>query len=167
MQAFFALEAKRLVEEGKSVEEILEHSEILRNNSLAYFLVDDLRYLVKNGRLSGLSGTLGTLLKIKPILKLTEVGKIEPCEKVRTHAKAAEKMLEIVKDDLKDSKRYNVYLFHTCREEDAQKIKEYLENELPHLNQPIQIHQVTPAVGAHIGMGVLGIGYNKLDQIKD
>ena len=166
MQAYLALEAKRLVKEGRTVEEILEHSQTLYDGIKAYFLVDDLRYLVKNGRLSGLSGTLGTLLKIKPILYLTEEGKIEAFEKVRTHSKALEKMLETVKENLSDSKKYNIVIFHTVRYEDALKIKEELTNSLPYLNDPIEICVVTPAVGAHIGRGILGIGYFKLDNIK-
>ena len=167
LQAYLALEAKRLVKEGKSVEEILEHSQILRDGNKAYFVVDDLNYLVKNGRLSGFSGAVGTLLKIKPILWLTPEGKIEAFEKVRTHTKAIEKTLEIVKNELSDSNKYMVVLFHTCREDDVQKIAEYLENELPHLSQKIDIYQVTPAVGAHIGRGIIGIGYFKLDNVKN
>ena len=166
MQAYLALEAKRLVNEGRTVEEILEHSQTLYDGIKAYFLVDDLRYLVKNGRLSGLSGALGTLLKIKPILTLTSEGKIEAYEKVRTHAKALEKMIESVKQELSDSNKYNMVIFHTVRYEDALNLKEQLTNELPHLHEEIKICAITPAVGAHIGRGVLGIGYFKLDNVK-
>ena len=46
-----------------------------------YFAVDTLLYLVKNGRLSKLSGTLGSILKIKPVLTLSKEGKVETLEK--------------------------------------------------------------------------------------
>lgn len=166
-QAYLALEAKRLVKEGKSVEEILDHSKTLLENSKIYLLVDDLNYLVKNGRLSGFSGTIANILKIKPILHLTEEGRIETFEKVRTHTKALEKIIENVKNELADSKKYKVVMLHTVRMEAALKIKEHLTELLPNLVDEIEIHQVTPAVGAHVGRGILAVGYFKLDEVKN
>ena len=82
-QGYIALQAKKMVEEGKSVEEILDYSKYLIDNSKVLFVVDNLMYLVKNGRLSGASGFAGTLLKIKPILTITKEGKIVSFEKVK------------------------------------------------------------------------------------
>ena len=73
----------------------------------------------------------------------------------------------MVKNDLSESNKYLVVIFHTCREDDAKKIAEYLESELPGLSQKIEIYQVTPAVGAHIGRGIIGLGYFKLDKVKN
>ena len=53
-----------------------------------YFAVDTLLYLVKNGRLSKLQGTLGTMLQLKPMLTIDEEGKVETLEKIRTTKKA-------------------------------------------------------------------------------
>ena len=71
-QGYIAVEAKRMAIEGRSVQEILDYSNYLINNQHAYFVVDDLSYLVKNGRLSGAAGFVGNLLKIKPVLELTK-----------------------------------------------------------------------------------------------
>lgn len=167
MQAYLALEAKKMAEAGKSVEEILERSQKLRNNCNAYFVVDDLRYLVKNGRLSGLSGTLAILLKIKPLLTLNHEGKIVPFKKVRTHKEAVKTVINVLKEDLKDSKKYKVFIFHTRRIEDALMIQRELKECLANAVDNIEIHTVTPAVGAHIGCGILGFGYFKLDGLDD
>lgn len=161
IQGYIAVEAKRMADEGKSVEEILEYSNYLISNQSAYFVVDNLMYLVKNGRLSGASGFAGTLFKIKPILTINKEGKIVSLEKVKTHHKAIERALELVCNDIEMAPKAKVLVFHTLRENDAKEIVKHLEEKYPQ-NCPIELHMITPAVGAHIGCGILGFGCFKL-----
>ncbi len=167
LQAYLALEAKRMVLEGKTVSEILERSEKLRKKSNAYFVVDNLMYLVKNGRLSGMSGTLGTIFKIKPLLNLNQEGKIVACKKIRTHKEAVKVATEMIKEELKNSKKYKIFVFHTRRIEDGKLIQDQLRNMFKDNLGDIELYTVTPAVGAHIGCGILGFGYFDLDGIDD
>lgn len=161
MQGFLAIDAKRMVDEGHTVEEILKRSYYLIDNSHAYFIVDDLSYLVKNGRLSGAQGFLGGLLKIKPVLELNKEGKIVSKEKIKTHRKAVERALTLFLDEIGGHNNLKILVFHTQREDDAKKIIEYLKTQLGE-DIDIELHTVTPAVGAHIGCGILGFGYFKL-----
>lgn len=161
MQGFLAMDAKRMVYEGRTVREILDRSYYLIDNSHAYFIVDDLSYLVKNGRLSGAQGFLGGLLKIKPVLELNKEGKIVSKEKIKTHRKAVERALSLFLDEIGGHKNLKVLVFHTQREDDANQIIEHLKAQLGE-NTDIELHTVTPAVGAHIGCGILGFGYFKL-----
>lgn len=161
MQGFLAMDAKRMVDEGRTVREILDRSYYLIDNSHAYFIVDDLSYLVKNGRLSGAQGFLGGLLKIKPVLELNKEGKIVSKEKIKTHRKAVERALSLFLDEIGGHKNLKVLVFHTQREDDANQIIEHLKAQLGE-NTDIELHTVTPAVGAHIGCGILGFGYFKL-----
>ena len=78
-----ALEAKKMADNGHTVDEILSRSEYLRDHFCGYFVVDDLTYLVKNGRLSGAAGFIGGILKIKPVLELNKDGKIVTKEKIK------------------------------------------------------------------------------------
>lgn len=162
-QGFMALEAKRMADEGKSVKEILDYSNYLVNHQNCYFLVDDLKYLIKNGRLSTMKGLAGTLLKIKPILKIDEEGRIITFEKVKTHRKALERVLELVANDLDKCKKAKVFAYHTLREEDGKALVKYLEEKYPQF-APIELNMVTPAVGAHIGCGVLGFSYLMIEE---
>lgn len=158
MQGYLAITAKKMVEEGKSVTEILDRTEYLINHQHAYFVVDNLSYLVKNGRLSGAAGFVGSMFKIKPILELNKEGKIVSKEKVKTHKRAIERALELFCEEIKDAKETQIFVFHTLRENEAEEIKKYLENKV-NTSLPIEVHMVTPAVGAHIGCGILGFGY--------
>lgn len=163
LQGYMAVTAKEMANKGCSVEEILAYSNYLVDNQHAYFVVDNLAYLVRNGRLSGAAGFMGSLLKIKPILEMNKAGKIVSKEKVKTHRKAVERALEMFIEEIKDAKKVKIFVFHTLREDEAKQIIKYLEEKCPNA-LPIELHMVTPAVGAHIGYGILGFGYFILEK---
>jgi len=162
LQGYMAIEAKRMADTGASVKEILDYTDKLIKSSKAYFVVDNLNYLVKNGRLSGAAGFLGGMLKIKPVLELTHEGKIVSKEKIKTHRRAVERIIELALDDLKDAKKLKVFVLHALREDGAKEIADSLKVARPDL-EDVEIHFITPAVGAHVGYGVVGIGYFILD----
>lgn len=163
LQGYMAECAYDMAEAGKSVEEILKYSEYLRDNQHAYFVVDNLNYLVKNGRLKGFVGAIGALLKIKPILEIDTQGRIVVNTKVRTHHKAVEEALNKVLEEIGKAKKAKMFIFHTCREEDAKLLMEKIKNQNPKFDN-INVHMITPAVGAHIGPGILGLGYFILEK---
>lgn len=162
-QGFIAVEAKRLADAGKSVPEILEHCRHLVENSHAYFVVDDLIYLVKNGRLSGAAGFVGSLLKIKPVLELDKQGRIVPKVKVRTQRRALEVAKAMFMEEIHDAKRVQIIVEHTLAEEKAKELVAYFRENCPNA-VAVELHPVTPAVGAHIGCGCLGFGYFILEK---
>lgn len=164
MQGYLAVNAKKMVEEGKSVEEILAYTDHLVNNQVAYFVVDDLKYLVKNGRLSGFSGTLGTWLQVKPMLEINPEGYIVTKEKIRTFNKAVDKLVSNILDYTKNTTKAKAFIFHTCRIEDANMLKEKLIEARPDLFSDVEIHIFTPAVGAHIGYSIVGFGVFKVEE---
>ena len=163
LQGFLAVTAKQMVDSGHSVEEIIQRSNELIDNSHAYLVVDNLNYLVKNGRLSGAAGFFAGLLKIKPIIEVSKEGKLTTYEKIKTFHRAIERIKELIKEEIKDSKKVIIFVFHTCRDEDALILKQYFIDNFENIDD-VQIHMVTPAVGAHIGCGVLGVGYYILEK---
>ncbi len=158
LQGMMVRYAESLVQQGYNVDEVIEKTLAYRKNANAYFIVDDLKYLIKNGRLSQLSGTIGILAKIKPILSLNQAGKIETIEKVRVHHKAVERMFQRVLDETRDAKSVTIILLHTNRYEDATHYKSHLESVMKNIKE-ILISTITPTVGAHIGSKIIGIGY--------
>ena len=73
------LEAARMIEEGKSLDEIKAHLLSRRPHMCQFFTVDDLAYLKRGGRISGATALIGTVLSIKPILCGDETGHIVSC----------------------------------------------------------------------------------------
>ena len=76
-----ALEAARMIEEGKSLDEMCQ-----------FFTVDDLAYLKRGGRISSATALIGTVLSIKPILRGDETGHIVSCGKVRGMKRAYQEL---------------------------------------------------------------------------
>jgi DegV family protein with EDD domain len=155
-EAYLVLEAIRLIKEGKKTREIIDKIEKIRDNVYIYVLVDTLKYLVKNGRLSVAKGFLGTLLKMKPLLHVQRDGSLVPYEKIRTTAKAQARLLEIVKKDI-EGKNVIVFISYTNNEEKAKEIRKALLESRPDIK--VEVVPLTPVVGAHAGPGTLGLGY--------
>jgi DegV family protein with EDD domain len=158
-EAFMALEAHRLAGEGKTVAEILPHLEKIRDNNKVYFAVDTLLYLVKNGRLSKLQGTLGTMLQLKPVLQIDEEGKVATVEKIRTIHKAHQRVMEKY---IEETKGLNVvtYISHAHADEYIDWFKQEIKKAFP--EREVVVAYLTPVVGAHTGPKALGVGYIKI-----
>ena len=165
MEGYQAHYAEILAEKGFEVSEILSECEKLKHNTNSYFVVDDLKYLVKNGRLSQVSGFIGSLVQIKPILNLGNVDKIITFDKVRTKKAAIEKSIQLVIDEAKNFKKVIYVVLHTGLEEEALRYAEYLKDKVNNAFR-IETTTITPTVGAHIGAGIIGVCRIILDDLK-
>ncbi len=85
--AILVLEAARLAQAGKSMAEIVQRLEFMRDKVRLYFVVNALEYLAKGGRVSNAQAFIGSLLQMKPILKV-ENGLVEGAERIRTTSQA-------------------------------------------------------------------------------
>lgn len=153
-EGIFALRAAQMIREQKSFEEIKEELDYLVNHNLIMFAVDNLNYLVKNGRLSGAAGFVANVLKIKPLLEVQNSGEIHSIQKIRTIKKALDAVCERAKEYTK-GKDYFIYLVSTTQE-NLDYLKEGIKNTLGVDNL---IHVAgSPIVGCHVGPGALGVG---------
>ena len=159
-EAKMALTAAQMVSEGKSVPEIIKVLDQLREKRGLLVSVDTLKYLVKGGRLSGASGFVGSLLKIKPMLELTPEGKLEAAEKIRTRSKAIERMIEKFTDEHPEKNLSEVFIIHANAEAEVKDIRARLQEKLPSFKE-IKDYPLTPVVGAHAGPGAVAIGWLK------
>lgn len=158
-EAFMALEAAKMAKAGKGVPSIIDRLNEIRENQGLLVSVDTLKYLVKNGRLSGAQGFLGSLMKIKPMLSLSREGKIEPIEKIRTRQKALKRIVAKFCEDIYQPPM-EVFLIHANAEDVLEDVKKDLLEKLPELKD-IKSYPLTPVVGAHAGHGALAIGWIK------
>lgn len=157
-EAYMALTAQSMVENGANVEEILQVLDFIRDNNHMYFTVDTLLYLVKNGRLSKLQGTLGTMLALKPVLTFSKEGKVETLEKIRTTNKALKRVVELYLEETKDQDVIT-FISHAHADENVALVKELIKEVYP--EREIVVTYLTPVVGAHTGPKALGLGYIK------
>ena len=144
------------IEQGLQVPAILSKLEPYLDVDGAYFYVDSLQHLVKGGRISGASGMIGEVLKIKPILELTLEGTIELKEKKRTKSKAVEQLIALYEAAV-DSQPHTMFLLYS---DNQAEVRSYLEHfPLNDQRKERMLSPLTPVVGAHTGPGVIGIGW--------
>lgn len=144
--------------EGKSYDEIIDILEKKKSKANILFLVDDLACLVRGGRLSPISGAVGTVLSIKPILTFQD-GKIVSQQKCRgKKAAKAAIMDELAKLNL--DPRYFAGGHTVCFDEADAFAKEVADNF--GLNF-LGTHEINPTIGAHAGGGAFGVAYFEAD----
>ncbi|MCM3663600.1 DegV family protein [Mesobacillus subterraneus] len=157
-QGFYALEAAKMAEQGRSAEEIIARLNEVKESAKAYFMVDDLSHLQRGGRLSSAQALIGSLLQVKPLLHF-EDKKIVPFEKVRTRKKALNRVVELLAEDAGSGGEYRAVVIHANREEEAREWKSELEAQFP--NVEFMLSYFGPVIGTHLGEGSMGMGWYK------
>lgn len=161
-EGFLSLEALRLVEEKVPNLDIVEYIEKLRTNRKQYFMVDNLRLFVANGRLSGASGFIGSMFKIKPILEVNEAGKIVSLEKIRTQKKSLARMADIILGDLEKVDDFIMTYISSENLEGVMYVKSRIEEVYP--NHKFIEAPITPVIGCHTGVGTVGVAFFNLSK---
>ncbi|MGE4320758.1 MAG: DegV family protein [Acholeplasmataceae bacterium] len=158
-EAYMIIKAIEMIKAGKNAIEIIDFLERIRDHITIYVLVDTLKYLVKNGRLSAANGFIGTLLKIKPLLHIQKDGSLVPFEKIRTTNKAQSRLIEVVNNEIQ-GKNVIIFIAYTNNKQKAEELKQILLDHNPGVE--ITLVPLTPVVGAHAGPGTLAVGYINL-----
>ncbi len=94
-EGILAMMGVELAAEGRSAAEIAEVLEARAPDMVMYVALETLEYLRKGGRISGAQAAIGTLLSVKPIIRVKH-GVVEQGDRVRTRAKARERLIEMV-----------------------------------------------------------------------
>lgn len=156
-EAMFTLEACEQRDMGKSLDEIIEHLEYVRDHNEILFVVDSLRQLIRNGRLSGAAGFVGNILKIKPFLHVNKEGNIVTVDKVRTSKKALQRMVDYFFEQVKDLDDFVITLITSDYPEGEEFVKSQVLAKYP--DKKWHSCSLTPVIGCHTAEGVVGLGY--------
>ncbi len=154
-----AYEAAKLHNSGASDEEVVKFVKDFRERISVYFIVDSLLHLKRGGRISSTQAVLGTMLNLKPILKVTKEGKIVSFSKASGTKKALLELMKLLLQDGEDVKKYPVGILHANAYDDA----EFLKNKIIELlgsDVEIWVQQVGPTVGTHCGPGTIGLAFH-------
>lgn len=143
---------------GMSIE---ENAAWLNENKLRvnhWFMVEDLMYLKRGGRVSAATALVGTTLNIKPILCIDREGKLPNIDKKRGVKAALNRLFELYKDAAKEAEQEfenTVYLVHA---DDSKKV-EITEKLIRDANPDAVIKKMmlSPIIGAHVGPGMTAV----------
>ena len=161
IQRYIAQSAKRLIDEGLELDEIVARLKESVDHSDTYLVVDDLSTLKRGGRLTPAAATLAGMLKIKPILRLhkSTEGKIDTFAKVRTMSKAIQTAVDSLEASGEIDENYILGVVDTIAPEYGPIAKEEYFSKHPDNDR----HEgyLAPVIAAHTGLGAVGIYYIK------
>ena len=120
-----------------------------------WFTVDDLFHLQRGGRLSSVEALVGSALKIKPVLSLSEEGKLYVENKVRGTKKSMEYMVSKAMENADDIENQMIMVAHGAAKEKAIELKQRLIEKTG--VKEVVITKVGPIIGTHTGPGMLAL----------
>lgn len=158
------LRAAELREQGKSLDEAAGLLLDERPHMCSIFTVDDLKYLLGTGRLSGVVKFVGSMLNVKPILKGNEEGKIVLAGAARGRRRVIADLAARYDANVVDAKEQTVGVAHAgCRDSALELIK------LLHRNHPpkkVLLVDYEPVTGSHIGPGALALFFRGDENVR-
>lgn len=154
------LDALELANRGKSAARIKQILEEDRLNHSIYIMLDTLYYLKKGGRITPAAASLGTLLRLKPVLQI-QGEKLDAFAKARTTSQGKSIMLSAIRSDLEqrfggvDKQDYVLQIAHTQNEEAAMALREEMAQLYPGID--IYVDHLALSIACHTGPGALGV----------
>ena len=149
------MDAAKHLKEGLDSLQIVDKLAEARKNIETLFTLDTLEYLQKGGRIGKVSGILGSLLNVKPIIRVGDDGIYHTYSKARNQRKALKAMVTAIGEMTKERKRIRLSVAHGGALTAGEYLKECMENAF---NIKTDIFtQVSPIIGVHTGPGTVGV----------
>ncbi|MBO4365742.1 MAG: DegV family protein [Eggerthellaceae bacterium] len=148
------MEAVRMAESGVPFDDLVERCRFLIAHVEHVFVITDLTWLIRGGRISRTLGYTASLLNIKPVLDVDD-GEIEVIHKVRGRAKSMRKVADIVAERACNCMRQTVAIAHADDMQAALDMRELLQQRLPDCTYIIE--EIGAVLGVHIGIGGVGV----------
>lgn len=148
--------AARAVEAGQQIDAVASSVKALIPHFSVNFVVDTLEYLRKGGRIGGAAALLGSLVQIKPVLHLTG-GRIDVLEKVRTAAKAKQRLLGIMQDRVGRGEAVHAAVISANVPEEAELLRRQVAERFQ--CREVFVCDLSPTIATHVGPGTLGLAF--------
>ena len=153
---------------GVSIDEAVKTIEEIKLNVRHWFFSTTLKFYVRGGRVSRLSGTIGNILHICPLLDVSNKGKLIVREKIISKKKVIKRISEKVVEDAENGANYQgkCFISNSGCKEDAEVVKNLIEEKVPALKGKIKMFDIGTIIGAHSGRGTVAVFYHGTKRIK-
>ena len=146
---FLVERAAQMAQAGNKLEEIVSALQEIMKRTYVFASLKTLEYLRRSGRMNFAIARFGEILQIKPLLHMN-MGKAT-AHRTRTQKRATEKLLGWLAEYAPYEK---LAIVHAGIHEEAEALYEQVRSFFP--QDVVSIVQITPALGAHLGVGALG-----------
>jgi DegV family protein with EDD domain len=153
------LAAARARDAGASMGEIIAKVAKVRQNLVQVVAMQTMEYLEYGGRIGDAAAWVGTMLKVKPVVRINhETGRVEPAGLARTHKAMLRMLHKKFFDALDTSGELHIAVLHGDAPEEAQQLAERIQDEFNPAE--LLINTTGPVLGINTGPGALALcGY--------
>lgn len=155
-EGLIALAAARAAEEGKSLKEVVEVAERVKQKVRFIGLLETIRYVYRTGRIPRVASELGSVLSVKPLL-VSGNGAIHFAGLVRSRQSGIERMLKMMRDHLADAKAVHCAVMHAACPDEAERLKDRVGREFNCVE--LFVTDFSPVMGYATGRGTLALAY--------
>lgn len=152
-----ALSRKRA--EGLGIDELHEWAEAHKLDDWHWFFSSDLTFFIKGGRVKPISGFVGNMLGICPLLNVDSLGQLVPREKVRSKKKVIKRIVEKMEETADKGRDYDgpVFISESACMEDARAVADLVEERFPKMEGKVEIYSIGTTIGSHTGPGTVAL----------
>ncbi|WP_243343420.1 DegV family protein [Anaerococcus sp. AGMB09787] len=162
-QGFLAIYAKKLIDEGKSFEEVIEKLEAARDRSKVFFTIPTFKYIVEGGKVPKTFGKISDKLDVKPIITVnTDTGSFKIVKFARGIKGLLKNLYRIAEENLRDAENYYMFIAHGENELNKKlydKIKDFADKA-----NLLVLDEISPTLGANTGPGLAGFAFFKENE---
>ncbi len=147
------LAAADTADDGGGIDEVAAAATDVARRCRIFFSLDSLERLRRGGRIGAAAAWVGTALAVKPLLHVAQ-GRILPLEKVRTTARAAQRLVELAAQAAGEGP-VDVAVQHLAAAARAEEVAARLRERLDVAR--LLVSEVGAVIGAHVGTGLVGV----------
>ena len=158
-QGLLAIAGAEAAAAGKPIDDVVAVIEAKVPRMRVFAALDTLENLKKGGRIGAARAALGSMLNIKPLIRV-ENGAVEEAGKQRTRSRSLDQLIELAKQH-NATNAQPLAVMHG----DAPDIGKFVDDLAAALGRPrddIMIGDIGSVVGTHVGPGTIGIAYDEL-----
>lgn len=146
-------------DEGLSIDELRDWVEENKRKLHHWFFSTDLTFFVKGGRISKVSGMIGGVFEICPLMNVSHEGRLTPRTKIRTKKKVITEMVNRMVEYAENGTSYNgkVYMSNSDCLEDAKEVASLVESKFKKIDGKVLINSIGTVVGTHTGPGTVAL----------
>ena len=148
----FIIKAAKMIEEGKSFEEIVDEIERLKKDYFFYGSLETLENAIKGGRINPLAGKIINALNMKVIIKIGN-GAVKPIDSARGFNNSIKKVVAKIDDIVANEKCTSLAIAHANCLEKAEKIKEVILKK--HSFEEVIISEIGSVMGTYTSEGAI------------
>ena len=148
------IKAAKMARSGASKQEIIDFTNENYARDTAYFLVDDLTFLKKGGRIKATTMAISKVLDIKPILFIND-GLVEATRKVRGLKKSLSVLVDFIEERMENPEENEMMILDSDAPDKVEVIEEMIRERIK--PKAITYAKIGPVITCHAGPGLVGV----------